>query len=202
MKKLIPWALLITLCPLSTVFAADVPARGPGHIQDTAGMFPADRVPQLEESAKASVHPFYILTIESLEGHSSSEYSTSAYKAWGLQQDDILIVLSKTDQRIEMQYHNPQISKQMEQLPEDYDRDGKIDESKIDEFVGKHFTPLAKTGNFAEGVQQLIYGSAVWSHEEEPPALQQGLDAMLSGMEEQGAVLQGGSSSQPSPMPA
>jgi uncharacterized membrane protein YgcG len=111
---------------------------------------------RIEEIASNKDLSFYILTIEDLGGKSPDEFASNVFTAWGLKENEILLLLSASDRRIEMNFNNPALLSRLQHLPNDYDNDGDLNESKVDEFVSKHFIPYAKEGEFSLGILELI----------------------------------------------
>ena len=140
-------------CP-SIIVAADIPAKK-GFIQDTAKMLPKEAIPQIEKAAQGKLYTFYLLTITNLNGADPASYATNVYNKWGLGTDDILLLLSKEDRRIEMNFNNAMLQEKIDALPEDLNGDGKT-EQKLTEFVDTYFIPRAKEGNFAKAMIELM----------------------------------------------
>lgn len=147
-------ALFVMFAP-SLAFAIDIPPRQ-GHVQDLAGMLTPQGAAGVGKAAAGGSYQFYVLTVDSLKGKDASVCAACVYKAWQLEENEMMILLSKNDRRIEMSFRNPALLQALDALPPDYDGDGNKKESKIDELVGKHFTPRAKQGDFAGGLLALI----------------------------------------------
>ncbi|AFH64642.2 septation ring formation regulator EzrA [Paenibacillus caseinilyticus] len=153
MNKLISLTLTLVFLLGSPVSAADVPPKS-GAVQDTAGMLSGRSLSALERAAEGPYF-FHVLTVESLQGRPAEAYAASVYRAWNLQREDVLVLLSESDRRIEVQFENPGLQRRLDALPADYDRDG-LRESSIDEWVGAHFLPHAQQGDFAAGLLELM----------------------------------------------
>lgn len=146
--------MIVILLHPGIVQAAAMPIKS-GIVQDTAKMIPKESIPYIERAAKGNPYTFYLLTINSLNGQDAAEYATAVYRKWKLTADDILIVLSKEDRRVEMNFNNPALQEKIDALPDDFNGDGQS-RSKLSEFVDKHFIPQAKEGNFARAAITLI----------------------------------------------
>lgn len=97
MKKVVSYVLLCTILLFSManpIHAAAIPEKN-GHIVDTANMIPTHKIALMQKVIDDSSYSFYILSIESLEGESSSKYATTVYNKWQLGKNDILLFLSK-----------------------------------------------------------------------------------------------------------
>ena len=140
--------LLFTLLLPNIIYADSIPAKK-GYVQDLAGMIPKESIAAVEQAAQGELYTFYLLTINSLEGEDPAEYATAVYQAWELKTDDVLLLLSNQEHRVEMNFNNPALQAKIDALPEDYNGDGNI-QSKLSEFVDKQFIPSAQKGDFAE----------------------------------------------------
>lgn len=145
--------VLLLVFPSITV-AADIPAKK-GLIQDTAKMLPKETIPQIEKMAKGEPYTFYVLTVNSLDGEASSDYATRVYNEWGLGTDDILLLISKQERRIEMNFNNAALQEKIDALPDNVNTDSVMN-SKLSEFVDTHFIPYAKKGDFAKASIELM----------------------------------------------
>ncbi|WP_145949635.1 TPM domain-containing protein [Paenibacillus sp. Y412MC10] len=154
--------LVVTFVFFLTLFmgiasAAELPEKGTAHIYDTAGMIPKDEIKTLEQAAGAGdPYSFYVLTVESLENSTSESYAEQAYKKWSLHADDVLILLSKSEHRIQLYFENAPLQKKLDALPQNYAGGDYAKRPSIDRFIGKNFTPLAKKGDFGAGLLKLI----------------------------------------------
>ncbi|WP_442602638.1 TPM domain-containing protein [Paenibacillus sp. KN14-4R] len=154
--RLVIFILLLSMFT-SMAHAADFPAKGSNFIHDTAGMIPSELVKELEKAAGASApYTFHILTVESLGSVEAEVYAKQVYDTWSLRADDILILLSKMDRRIQLYFLNVPLQKKFDALPEDYAGSDYATRSSIDRLIGKNFTPLAKEGDFGTGLMNLI----------------------------------------------
>ncbi|CAM3250096.1 TPM domain-containing protein [Paenibacillus lupini] len=158
MKKTIFLTILLFLCVFAgMVSAASLPDKGTPHIYDTAGMIPSEQLKDLEMAAGAGApYMFYILTIDSLDGEESDVYAKNVYDTWSLQADDIIVLLSKTDRRIQLYFMNVPLQKKLDALPIDYAGSEYTTRQSIDRFLGKNFTPMAKQGDFGSGLLQMV----------------------------------------------
>ncbi|MGO4106225.1 TPM domain-containing protein [Paenibacillus sp. YAF4_2] len=156
-KTLLPMIFLFLCMFAGTVSAASLPDKGASHIYDTAGMIPSEQVKELELAAGAGApYMFYILTVDSLEGEESDVYAKRVYDTWSLHADDILVLLSKTDRRIQLYFINVPLQKKLDALPIDYAGSEYSSRPSIDRFIGKTFTPLAKQGDFGSGLLGIV----------------------------------------------
>ncbi|MFF2091129.1 septation ring formation regulator EzrA [Paenibacillus sp. NPDC058174] len=153
---LLPLILMLAVALPGALFAAAVPDKPEGHIKDTAAMLDDNRLDELEQAAQSGLYQFYVLTINSLDGEDSAAFATKAYKAWKLQTGDVLLVISKQERRIEMNFNNPGLQAAIDQLPDDYDGNGDGTESKLTELVNLHFIPSAKNGDFVQASLSLM----------------------------------------------
>ncbi|MED0673580.1 TPM domain-containing protein [Aneurinibacillus aneurinilyticus] len=125
------------------------------HVQDTAKMFPKEIIPQIEKAAKGEPYTFYVLTVNSLDGKEPSDYATKVYNEWKLGADDILLLISKQERRVEMNFNNAVLQEKLNALPDDMNADGTTN-SKLSEFVDTHFIPEAKKGDFVKASMELM----------------------------------------------
>ncbi|MBR2568005.1 MAG: TPM domain-containing protein, partial [Paenibacillus sp.] len=146
--------LMLSLIMPNVAGAASLPAKE-GLVQDTAGMIPKESVSYIKQAAQGNTYTYYLLTIDSFDGEIPSDYATSVYQAWKLTADDVLIVLSKQDRRVEMNFNNSTLQAKIDALPDDYNGDGQVGQ-KLSEFVDAHFIPEAKKGNFARAAIALM----------------------------------------------
>ncbi|MFF2481867.1 TPM domain-containing protein [Paenibacillus sp. NPDC058071] len=154
------------------VFAAAVPDKGKGFIQDGAKMIDDDKLAELEKAAQAGQFQFYLLSVNSLNGEDSAVFATRVHKAWEMADSDVLLVLAKSERRIEMNFHNPALQSAIDELPDDYDGNGNVGESKLNELVNRHFIPSAKQGDFAGAALSLMKAVNGLKLPEEPPVKQ------------------------------
>lgn len=139
---------------MSLSVEAAVPERS-GNILDNAKLFPEDKIEEINLAASQQYNSsiiFNILTIESLDGQSSVDYATEVFNSWELKENDVLILMSKADRRIEINFKNPSFLTNINKLPPDYDNDGIISDSRLEEMINKHFIPYAMNDDFASGV--------------------------------------------------
>lgn len=139
--------LLFTILLPNVIYADAIPAKD-GYVQDLAGMIPKESISAVEQAAQGELYQFYLLTINSLDGEDPADYATSVYQAWGLTADDILLLISNEEHRVEMNFNNSALQAKIDALSEDYNDDGS-NQSKLSEFVDKHFIPQARDGDFA-----------------------------------------------------
>jgi len=153
MKKLSVVLLSVILFISMTMpIYASVPEKN-GYIQDSAQIFPEDKLKEINliTHLENSNITFYILTVDNLNGKSSAEYASEAFQAWELKENDVLMLISHEDRRIEVNYKNKNFLSNVN-LPIDYDQDGDSRESILEEVIGKDFIPFAKKEDYASGV--------------------------------------------------
>ncbi|MGZ9584857.1 TPM domain-containing protein [Paenibacillus marinisediminis] len=153
-RRWLAFMLILVLLLPSVIYADPIPPKD-GLVQDTAGMIPKESLDSIEQAAQGSLYTFYFLTINSLDGENPADYASSVYEAWQLTADDVIVLLSKNDRRVEMNFNNPALQAKIDALPEDYNGDGSS-KSKLSEFVDHHFIPSAKEGRFADGAIALM----------------------------------------------
>lgn len=146
-RRFLAVLLLFTLLLPSVLYADAVPTKK-GYVQDLAGIFPKESITAIEQAAQGELYTFYLLTIHSLDGEDPADYATSVYQSWDLTADDILLLISNEDRRVEINFNNSALKAKIDALPEDYNGDG-INQSKLSELVDKEFIPQAKNGDFA-----------------------------------------------------
>ncbi|WJH35067.1 TPM domain-containing protein [Paenibacillus sp. CC-CFT747] len=138
--------LLVLGLMLSLVMPAY--AATTGLVHDEAGMFPAGNSKPLEETAQKGAYTFHILTVTSLKGEEPQAYADRVYREWGLGPEDILLLLSRTDRRVELNFRNPELLRKLEA------RMGRS--QPIDAFVAEEFIPYAQAGDFTGGAVNLM----------------------------------------------
>ncbi|MFX3635081.1 MAG: YgcG family protein [Candidatus Pristimantibacillus sp.] len=150
MKRLFRMIVVVIILFGATplVYSAAIPEKTEGFVQDLAGMFADSASEELEQAAQEGKYIFHVLTIDSLDGEDPAVFATKVYKGWQLQSDDVLLVISKSERRIELNFNNSSLQDAIDQLPSDYDGNGNS-ESKLTELINEHFIPLAKEGDFA-----------------------------------------------------
>jgi uncharacterized membrane protein YgcG len=148
---LISFIIIISM-PM-TAFAS-VPAKK-GYVQDTANIFPKNKIDDIKVIAENSNLSFYILTIDTLNGQNSEQFAAEVFSSWELKDNDVLILISKNDQRIEVNYKNTTFLSNVT-LPKDYDDDANPNETILEKLIRKHFIPYAKKEDFAAGVMDFM----------------------------------------------
>lgn len=147
-------SIFITAFMSIVVVGATVPERN-GNIQDNAKLFPDEKIKEINLAANQqynSMISFNILTIKSLDGENSEDFAKEVYNSWNLDENEVLIVLSKEERRIEVNFKNPTFLANINKLPSDYDNDGINNDSKLEEMINKHFIPYAKNDDYSSGV--------------------------------------------------
>jgi len=144
--------LLISL-PAVTSYAIHIPDKD-GHVLDTASMLSSTARFSLEHEAAQGPLAFYIVTLNSLNGDSPSQAATAIYQQWKLGSDEVLILISQQDQRIEMNFNNPALQEQMDAVA--FRASGS---AALKQFIDTHFIPYAKKGDFAKAVSELMSAS-------------------------------------------
>lgn len=151
MKKLTCFLLLLCLL-LSPVmvWAANTPVKN-GTVQDQAGMFREEALASLEQAAQGPLYTFYILTIDSLQGEDPFDYTTRVFNEWGLQNNEILLLISSQDRRIEMNL----VSEELQRSIRSFYGGGDVGEL-IGRLTEEYFIPAAKEGDFAQASLNLM----------------------------------------------
>lgn len=154
MNKLITGLILFFFLFASTVAADQIPEKQ-GHVLDLAGMMTDAGLAKVEQAAGSGPFPFYVLTVERLDGADVSKYATEVYRAWGLQTGDVLLLIAQEERWVEMNFDHDGLNERIQALSDDLNGDG-ASGSKIDEFVSTHFVPHAAEGDFAAACIALI----------------------------------------------
>ncbi|WP_338128717.1 TPM domain-containing protein [Aneurinibacillus migulanus] len=68
----------------------------------------------MEKAAKDEPYTFYVLTVNSLDGKEPSDYATKVYNERRLGADDILLLISKQERRIEMNFNNTVLQEKLD----------------------------------------------------------------------------------------
>lgn len=154
--------LFVGLLVLQIIFpsiaaASPLPAKDERHVYDRGEMFVAGEIPGIEETIRnANKHVYYVVTVSTFGELSGNDFAEDLYDAWELVPSDVLMVLSKNDRRIQMYFKDPELQYKLEQLPDNYAGMDYHSRPVIDRLVGKNFTPLAKQGEFADGIIALV----------------------------------------------
>lgn len=127
-----------------TARAEGIPAKD-GRVQDTAQMLSKNSIASIEKAAKGKLYTFYLLTVDSLNGTAPADYANDVYDQWELGTDDILLLISKQERRIEMNFNNPSLQAAI---------DAKVGirgdaAGSLTSWLDTHFIPKAKEGDFA-----------------------------------------------------
>lgn len=127
-----------------TARAEGIPAKD-GRVQDTAQMLSKNSIASIEKAAKGKLYTFYLLTVDSLNGTAPADYANDVYDQWELGTDDILLLISKRERRIEMNFNNPSLQAAI---------DAKVGirgdaAGSLTSWLDTHFIPKAKEGDFA-----------------------------------------------------
>ncbi|WP_058301241.1 septation ring formation regulator EzrA [Gorillibacterium timonense] len=130
------------------VWAAAIPEQQ-GLVTDTAGLYSEEERVKIEGAAKGDSYTFYVLTVESLEGVEANEYAQGVYRSWGLSRNDILLLISLGNRRVEMNFNNPTLLTELDQ------RFGRGNGS-ISELTTEYFNPSAKQGDYAGATLAVI----------------------------------------------
>lgn len=135
--------IVISAAP-GTARAEGVPAKE-GLVQDTAQMLSKKSIASIEKAAKGKLYTFYLLTVDSLNGTAPADYANDVYKQWGLGADDILLLISKQERRVEMNFNNPSLQAAINaKVGIRGDAGG-----SLTSWLDTHFIPKAKEGDFA-----------------------------------------------------
>ncbi|MEB9897194.1 TPM domain-containing protein, partial [Bacillus cereus] len=135
--------IVISAAP-GTARAEGVPAKE-GLVQDTAQMLSKKSIASIEKAAKGKLYTFYLLTVDSLNGTAPADYANDVYEQWGLGADDILLLISKQERRVEMNFNNPSLQAAINaKVGIRGDAGG-----SLTSWLDTHFIPKAKEGDFA-----------------------------------------------------
>nr|WP_275100837.1 TPM domain-containing protein [Paenibacillus dendritiformis] len=135
--------IVISAAP-GTARAEGVPAKE-GLVQDTAQMLSKKSIASIEKAAKGKLYTFYLLTVDSLNGTSPADYANDVYDQWELGADDILLLISKQERRVEMNFNNPALQ---DKIDAETGIRGDVPGS-LKAWLDAHFIPKAKEGDFA-----------------------------------------------------
>ncbi|WP_018885219.1 TPM domain-containing protein [Paenibacillus massiliensis] len=157
MKKYVLFVMMFLL-----LFTAATPAMAKqvpeswGAVTDRGGFFTKQEVELLAKEAKKGPLQFRIITFDSLAGEDPAAYATRIYKAWRLDSNDVILLMSKKDRRIELNFHNDELRRELDQLAKKKGWISSSQPSSLTAFLNKHFIPSAKANQFAKGVTQTM----------------------------------------------
>lgn len=153
MKKVITLFLIISLLWVSGASAAGIPSQE-GFVTDNAGMFSSAEAKSITANASGDLVTIHILTINALNGTSPTRYAEAVYESWGLSTRDLLLLISASDQSIELNFNNPGFQASLNDWS--VHQGGSTGEAAITELLDTYFIPYAREGDFAGGSTALI----------------------------------------------
>ncbi|RRJ54976.1 TPM domain-containing protein [Paenibacillus oralis] len=145
---------LIISTPMTAL--ASVPEKK-DYVQDMAHIFPNEKIDEINSIAhqEDSNITFYILTIDTLNGQNSAQYAAEVFNSWGLNNDEALILISKQDHRIEVNYRNTAYLSNVN-LPQEYDNKENPNETTLEKLIRMHFVSYAQNEDFSAGVMDFM----------------------------------------------
>lgn len=157
MKRYVLFVMMFLLLftAASPAMAKQVPESW-GAVTDRGGFFTKQEVELLAKEAKKGPLQFRIITFDSLGGEDPAAYATKIYKAWKLESNDVILLISKKDRRIELNFHNAELKKELDQLAKKKGWISNSQPSSLTAFLDKHFIPSAKADQFAKGATQTM----------------------------------------------
>ncbi|WCF09892.1 TPM domain-containing protein [Paenibacillus thiaminolyticus] len=168
-----------------TARAEGIPAKD-GLVQDTAQMLSKKSIASIEKAAKGKLYTFYLLTVDSLNGKAPATYANDVYDQWELGADDILLLISKQERRVEMNFNNPSLQAAI---------DAKVGirgdaAGSLTSWLDTHFIPQAKEGDFAAASVSVMKAT----HALKPQTSAGSKPAAKPGAKADGAAQAGGNS--------
>lgn len=168
-----------------TARAEGIPAKD-GLVQDTAQMLSKKSIASIEKAAKGKLYTFYLLTVDSLNGKAPATYANDVYEHWELGADDILLLISKQERRVEMNFNNPSLQAAI---------DAKVGirgdaAGSLTSWLDTHFIPKAKEGDFAAASVSVMKST----HALKPQTSAGSKPAAKPGAKADGAAQTGGNS--------
>ncbi|MDU5141350.1 MAG: TPM domain-containing protein [Paenibacillus dendritiformis] len=179
--------IIISAVP-GTARAGAIPPKD-GLVQDTAQMLSKTSAASIEKAARGKLYTFYLLTVDSLDGTAPADYANDVYEQWELGADDILLLVSKQERRVEMNFNNPSL-----QAAIDAKAGIRGDAAaSLASWLDTHFIPKAKEGDFAAASVSVMKAT----HALKPQAAAGSKPDATQGSKQGGAAHTAGSSSQP-----
>ena len=157
MKRYVLFVMVFMLLftAASPAMAKQVPESW-GAVTDRGGFFTKQEVELLAKEARKGPLQFRIITFDSLAGEDPAAYATRIYKTWKLESNDVILLISKKDRRIELNFHNAELRKDLDQLAKKKGWISNSQPSSLTAFLNKHFIPSAKANQFAKGATQTM----------------------------------------------
>ncbi|MCL6459092.1 MAG: TPM domain-containing protein [Gorillibacterium sp.] len=151
-KGLVFILMLVWMLAVQPALAATIPAQT-GRVMDTAGMFTAEQIVSVEQATEGQDYSFHLLTIDRLDGVKPTDYADQVYKAWNLQKQDILLLVSLNDRQTALSFKNQEL---LAKLDAKYG----LGDASISQIITDNFNDYAKQGNYAAGsiaLMQAVY---------------------------------------------
>ena len=152
------WVLCAMVLGLSgggLVLASGLPDNL-GSLQDRAGFFTAEQKAEIKQDIASMEHlGFYVLTVASLNDRDAAEYTTAVYDHWGLEERDVLLLISQQERRVELNFNNSDLQEAIETTL-DEKVDIIADEVSLSGLLNAVFIPHARVGDFQQGIRQTI----------------------------------------------
>lgn len=141
MKKFFPVLFLFFLLLSSIAYAAQAPERA-GIVTDPIGLFTDREIAQLESALSGKEYDLYVLTASGLEESEGEALAWEAYDGWGLQGNELMLVITIDPNYVHLVFDNITLRNQ-------------IARSKAGDVTGvieRSFVPLASEGRIVDGV--------------------------------------------------
>ncbi|WP_379142197.1 TPM domain-containing protein [Paenibacillus sp. sgz500992] len=153
MKKYISLFLIISLLWMPSIYAAAIPAQQ-GLVTDEAGLLSTQEAATVAAIAEGDRYTIRVLTVDSLDGAEPGAYATDVYDSWGLTPQDVLLLISAGDQRVELNFKNPGLQGYINSWSQA--QGGALDTAAITGLLDTYFNPYAREGDFAGGIRSMI----------------------------------------------
>lgn len=153
MKKYISLFLIISLLWMPSIYAAAIPAQQ-GLVTDEAGLLTKQETAAIAANAEGDRYTIRVLTVDSLDGTEPGTYATDVYDSWGLTPQDVLLLISAGDQRVELNFNNPGLQDYINSWSQA--QGGALDTAAITGLLDTYFNPYAREGDFAGGIRSMI----------------------------------------------
>ncbi|MEK5234438.1 TPM domain-containing protein [Paenibacillus sp. FSL L8-0470] len=153
MKKYISLFLIISLLWMPSIYAAAIPAQQ-GLIIDEAGLLTKQETAAIAAIAEGDRYTIRVLTVDSLDGAEPGTYATEVYDSWGLTPQDVLLLISAGDQRVELNFNNPGLQDSINSWSQA--KGGALDTAALTGLLDTYFNPYAREGDFAGGIRSMI----------------------------------------------
>ncbi|WP_342480966.1 TPM domain-containing protein [Paenibacillus sp. FSL L8-0340] len=153
MKKYISLFLIISLLWMPSIYAAAIPAQQ-GLVTDEAGLLTKQETAAIAAIAEGDRYTIRVLTVDSLDGAEPGTYATDVYDSWGLTPQDVLLLISAGDQRVELNFNNPGLQDYINSWSQA--QGGALDTAALTGLLDTYFNPYAREGDFAGGIRSMI----------------------------------------------